>query len=103
MAHNIVIAAGSITDQALQFLRSHGAIVEQSLGLSIIELPEDAHIGYPGSQGIHNEYTVAWPEMNEEEGYEIEPTQWLAVYIELDSYRTRVELKKARGYRRRWC
>ena len=97
MTHNIVIAAGQVTDQALQFLRSHDAIVEQSLGLSIIQLPDTARIGYPGYQGIHNEYTVAWPETDPEEGYEIEPTQWLAVYIYLDSYQTRVTLEKARG------
>jgi hypothetical protein len=95
MTHPTVIAAGEVTGQALQFLRSHGAIVEQSLGLYLIQLPEDAHIGYPGSQD-RNEYTVAWPETDPEEGYEIEPTQWLAVYIEFDAYRTRVELKKAR-------
>jgi hypothetical protein len=98
MTHNIVFAAGEVTDQAMQFLRSHDAIVEQSLGLSIIQLPDSSRIGYPTYQGIHNEYTVAWPETDPEEGYEIDPTQWLAVYIEFDAYRTRVELKKARVF-----
>lgn len=37
-----IIAAGSITQEAEQFLRDHGAIMDVVFGVGIIALPEDA-------------------------------------------------------------
>ncbi len=85
-----VIAAGHVTDEAEQFLRLHGAAIGGTLGLTIIEVPEDAEICGPGYQSVQNEYVIQWPL---EDGND--PEEWIEVELYLDAYKTRVSLRHA--------
>ena len=85
-----VIAAGHVTDEAEQFLRLHGAAIGGTLGLTIIEVPEDAEICGPGYQFVQNEYAIQWPL---EDGND--PEEWIEVELYLDAYETCVSLRHA--------
>ena len=64
----VTIAAGDIDTEAESWLKSHGAVFEASLGVSIVELPTTAIV----EKGYHNgEYTIAFydAEGNYEPGY----------------------------------
>ena len=87
---SVTLAAGHITDEAQAFLLSHSAIIEGSLGLTIIQLPEDAEVCEPGYQGVRNEYAIQW---TDEDGND--PEQWIEVELYLDAYETRVSLRRA--------
>jgi hypothetical protein len=94
-----IIAAGHITDEAAQYLRSHSARIETAQGLNIIEIPDDADICNPGYQSVHNEYAIQWTyaeQDNEGITYTVEPNEWIVVNLELDASKTRVTLGKAR-------
>lgn len=88
-----VIAAGHVSDEALAFLRDHGAVIDSALGISMIELPEDAEICEPGYQSPQSEYAVQW---SDEDGND--PGEWIKVYINLDASKTEVSLEKSRSY-----
>jgi len=85
-----VIAAGHVTEGAEQFLRQHGATIGGTLGLTIIELPEDAEVCGPGYQAVQNEYVIQW---TDEDGND--PEEWIEVELYLDAYETRVSLRRA--------
>ena len=88
-----VIAAGCVSDEALMFLRDHGAVIDSTLGLTVIELPESAEICEPGYQSPQSEYGIQW---TDEDGND--PDEWISVYLNLDANKTTVELKKSRSY-----
>src|SRR5256885_7194901 len=60
MSSKVTIAAGYVSDEALKFLRSHGAIIDSALGITMIELPENAEICEPGYQSPQSEYAIQW-------------------------------------------
>jgi hypothetical protein len=93
-----IIAAGQITDEAMQHLRTHGAVIERVQGLTIIEVPDNADMGSPGYQGVQNEYSIAWQvEEEDEQGkYYAEPDEWVEVHLYIDASKTRVSLARAR-------
>lgn len=93
------IVAGQITDEAMQYLRTHGAIIEQTQGLNIIEVPTSAEMGSPGYQGIQNEYTIAWGKEEEDEQgkYYVDPDEWVVINLNIDASKTRVSMTKARA------
>lgn len=80
----VTFAAGYISDEALKFLREHGACIDTALGLSMIELPENAEICKPGYQCPPSEYAVQWVD---EEGND--PLEWLELTL---------PMAKARGF-----
>jgi hypothetical protein len=84
-----VIAAGNVSDEALRFLRIHGAHIDTHLGISMIELPEDANVSR--SDCRPSEYAVEW---YDEDGND--PSEWIEVHLDLDASKTIVCLKKAR-------
>ncbi len=92
----VVIAAGDVSDEALQYLRSHGAVIDGALGLTMIELPEDAEICKPGYQSPPSEYGIQWAD---EDGSD--PLEWIEVYLNLDVNETRVRLRRARQEEKR--
>ena len=82
-----VIASGDISPEALTFFQQHGCKVEDTLGLSLVTLPETALVE-KGSQSW--EYTVTWYDQdgNYEEVYAV-------VELDIDAYETRVYTKKS--------
>lgn len=86
----VTFAAGNVTVEALKFLREHGAVIDTALGLSVIELPENAEICKPGYQCPPSEYAVQWPD---EDGND--PDEWIEVNLEFDVSDTTVRLKKS--------
>jgi hypothetical protein len=87
-----VIAAGHVSDEALTFLREKGAVIDGALGLTMIELPENAEICNPGYQGVRNEYGIQWTDEDSND-----PSEWIEVELYLDVNDTKVILKKSRA------
>ena len=85
----VTFAAGYISDEALKFLREHGACIDTALGLSMIELPENAEICKPGYQCPPSEHAIQW---TDEEGND--PLEWLEVEHCFDASDTTVKLRK---------
>ena len=86
MAKQVTIAAGDIDLEALAFLHGHGAQSSNSLGLTIIALPETARV----ERGAYAwQYTIGWygEDGNLEE-------QYCEVELYVDAYETRVKLIK---------
>ena len=68
----VTIAAGDIDEEAESWLKSHGAVFESSLGVSIIELPPEALVEKGQYTG---QYTIAFYDAQGD----YEPT-----YVEID-------------------
>ncbi|MFL5591839.1 MAG: hypothetical protein ACJ8DI_29895 [Ktedonobacteraceae bacterium] len=80
----VTIVAGDISDEAVQWLKAHGATIE-GFGLLIITLPEKALV-HKGNRGW--DYSIAFynAEGNDEES-------WLDVELYLDAYETGLTLR----------
>jgi hypothetical protein len=86
MAAKKVIASGNITDQAQAWLVAHDARIEDTLALSLIELPEGAVV----EKGLQCwEHTISFYDADGD--YEEE---YAVVELDIDAYETRVYLKK---------
>ena len=87
MAKQVTIAAGDIDIEALSFLHGHGAKSENSLGLTIVSLPESAHVDR--DTYVKGQYYIWWygEDGNEEE-------QFIEVELYIDAYETRIRLRK---------
>jgi hypothetical protein len=86
MAKQVTIATGDIDIEALAFLHGHGAKSENSLGLTIIALPETAQVE---RGAYHWQYTIGW---YDEDGNLEE--QYCEVELYVDAYETHVKLMK---------
>ena|SRR2546429_6316511 len=84
-----VIAAGTVSDEAIMFLIGKGAHIDSTFGISMIELPEDAEICNPGYQSPQSEYAVQW---TDEDGND--PSEWIKVYINFDASKSEVQLER---------
>jgi hypothetical protein len=84
MAKQVTIVAGDVSDQAVQWLKAHGAQIE-GFGLLTITLPEEAQV-HKGSRGW--DYTIAF--YNDEGNDE---ASWIEIEMYIDAYETVLSLK----------
>src|SRR5256885_15555459 len=89
MSSKVTIAAGYVSDEALKFLRSHGAIIDSALGITMIELRENAEICEPGYQSPQSEYAIQWTDKDGSD-----PLEWIEVQLCFDINKTTVYLRK---------
>jgi hypothetical protein len=84
MAKQVTLAAGDVSDEAIAWLKAHGAKIE-GFGLLIITLPEQAQV-HKGSRGW--DYTIAFynAEGNDEQS-------WVEIELYVDAYETALRLK----------
>ena len=84
MAGQVTIVAGDVSDDAVQWLRAHGATIE-GIGLLIITLPKQAQV-QKGNLGW--DYAVAFYDVegNDEES-------WIEIELYIDAYETQLRLK----------
>ena len=84
MAHEVTIVAGNVSDEAVEWLKAHGAKVE-GVGLLTITLPAKAEV-QKGRYGW--DYAIAFYDAvgNDEESY-------LDIELDIDAYETRLRLK----------
>ena len=84
MAKQVTIVAGDTTDEAIEWLKAHGAQIE-GFGLLIITLPAKALV-HKGNRGW--DYSIAFynADGNDEES-------WLDVELYLDAYETSLTLR----------
>jgi hypothetical protein len=89
MSKKVTIAAGYVSDEALLFLEGKGARIDSALGISMIELPENAEICKPGYQSPPSEYAVQWADKDGND-----PDEWIEVQLCFDVNETTVYLRK---------
>jgi len=84
MAKQVTLVAGDVSDEAVEWLKAHGASIE-GIGLLIITLPEKAQV-QKGSYGW--DYAIAFynAEGNDEES-------WLDIELAIDAYETQLRLR----------
>ena len=85
--HALTIAAGDIDIDALSFLHGHGAKSENSLGLTIVTLPGEAHADQ--DTFVKSQYYIWFYGADGEE-----EEQFLEVQLNIDAYETRVRVRK---------
>ena len=81
MAKQVTLVAGDVSDEAVEWLKAHGAKIE-GFGLLTITLPEQAQV-QRGSRGW--DYAIAFynAEGNDEES-------WIDIELDVDVYDTRL-------------
>ena len=84
VAKQVTIVAGDVSEEAVQWLKAHGATIE-GFGLLIITLPEKAQV-QKGNLGW--DYAIAFynAEGNDEES-------WIEIELYIDAYETQLRLK----------
>ena len=82
----VTIAAGDIDEQAESWLKSHGAVFESSLGVSLIELPPEALVE---KGGYGWQYTVAF--YDAQGNYE---PSYVEIELDVDLMDTRLRFHK---------
>jgi len=84
MAKQVTIVSGDVSDEAVQWLKAHGAKVE-GIDLLTITLPEKAQV-QRGTRGW--DYAIAFynAEGNDEDS-------WIDIELDIDAYETSLSLK----------